>query len=661
MQPLAYPVDNATLTQVWEIFILEGKLDWPDKTIADPAILRSWQRCIYRLDPKTRPRPNKASHQVLESILKAQANLISVATPFMEDIHQFIEGSGCAILLSDGTACVHTLVGDPGSVAALEELGLGRGTYWAEGQLGTNALGMTLFEAMPILAIGPEHFIAECHHLSSAAAPIHDVRGRIIGIISIVGPASSGSPHMLALVMAAARAISNQLHADWFLEEANLHLTEVNTVLGAISEAVIAWDESGLIHHANAKVADILHLNPAAIVGRPLADALELPHNLARAVENNQELRDEEVTFRVNDRAITCLVSLRLIGEGTTPPAGYIVMLRPIEQVRQLVHQQMGTQATLTLDDLNSQSVRMREVFRQARIAARGRAPVLIQGEGGVGKNHLARAIHNDSQRADKPFIVIDCRAIPHELMASEFLGRARGTGILGRPSKFELAHGGTLMLDQVESLSLELQTALLRVLETGHVMRLGAAQPIQLDVRIMAATTANLEQQVAEESFISHLYYRFGVFNITIPPVRERLEDVPLIAERFLARISGRDDQAYWIDEEALAILRRYPWPGNVREMESALERAISQSHDGVIRVVDLPQGVRSGRVITTASPLPAPVLSVADAEREAIIRAGQASRGRLSEMAEQLGIGRTTLWRKMKRHHITAEDFKQ
>lgn len=660
MQPLAYPVDNEMLTLAWESFMIEGQLDWPTRASADPAILRSWQRCIFRLDPRTRPRPNKASHQVLESILKAQANLVTVATPFMEDIHQFIEGSGCAILLADGTACIHTLVGDADAVAALEEAGLGRGTYWAEGQMGTNALSMTLFEAMPILVIGPEHFIADCHHLASAAAPIHDIRGRIAGIMAIVGPTESGSPHMLALVMAAARAISNQLQADWFLGEANLHLTEVNTVLGAISEAVIAWGESGLIHHANAKVAEILDLNPAAIVGRPLDDTLELPLNLARAIQDNREVQDEEVTFRVNGRPITCLASLRPIGEGAMPPAGYIVMLRPIEQVRQLVHQQMGTQATLTLDDLSSQSIRMREVLRQARIAARGTAPVLIQGEGGVGKNHLARAIHNDSYRADKPFIVIDCRAIPHELMASEFLGLERGTGILGRPSKFELAHGGTLLLDQVESLSLELQTALLRVLETGHVMRLGGARPIQLDVRIMAATTANMEQLVAEDSFISHLYYRFGVFNITIPPVRERLEDVPLIAERFLARISSQDDQAYWIDEEALAILRRYPWPGNVREMESVLERAISQSHNEVIRVVDLPEGVRSGRVITTASPQPQPILSVADAEREAIIRAGRACQGRVSQMAEQLGIGRTTLWRKMKLLHITAEDFK-
>jgi transcriptional activator for dhaKLM operon len=302
----------------------------------------------------------------------------------------------------------------------------------------------------------------------------------------------------------------------------------------------------------------------------------------------------------------------------------------------------------------------MREVIRQARIAARGAAPVLIRGEGGVGKNHLARAIHNESKRSDRAFIVIDCRAIPHELMAAEFLGHARGTGILGQPSKFELAHGGTLLLDQIESLSLELQTALLRVLETGYVMRLGGSQPIQLDVRIMSATTADLERRVAEGSFISHLYYRFGVFNIHIPPVRERIDDIPLIAERFLARIGQRDERALWIDDEAMAILCRYPWPGNVREMESALERAVAHSQDGMVRAVNLPEVVRSGRVITAESPQAEPVLSVSEAEREAIIRAGQATHGHVADMAEKLGIGRTTLWRKMKHFNISPADFK-
>jgi transcriptional activator for dhaKLM operon len=176
-----------------------------------------------------------------------------------------------------------------------------------------------------------------------------------------------------------------------------------------------------------------------------------------------------------------------------------------------------------------------------------------------------------------------------------------------------------------------------------------------------MAATSEDLEADVSEGSFLSHLYYRFGVFNTTIPPLRERAEDLPLLAERFLARITQRDSRAAWIDDEAMAILRRYPWPGNVRELESVLERALHQSSDGSIRAADLPESVRKGRVMTPMSVQPEPLLSMFDAEREAIIRAGWANQGRVSEMAHNLQIGRTTLWRKMKRHNISPEQFKR
>lgn len=158
----------------------------------------------------------------------------------------------------------------------------------------------------------------------------------------------------------------------------------------------------------------------------------------------------------------------------------------------------------------------------------------------------------------------------------------------------------------------------------------------------------------------MSHLYYRFGVFHIQIPPLRERTEDIPLLAERFLARITQSQARASWIDDGALEILKRYPWPGNVRELESVLERAINHSQDGIIRTANLPEVVRSGRVITSGSPQPEPVLSMEEAEREAIIRAGWACEGHVTEMAQQLGIGRTTLWRKMKNLSIRPEDFK-
>lgn len=661
MQPTNYPIRHKTLAKFWHGFMETGQTQAVGGAQPDPAVLQSWLRCSPRFDPRTPPRPTTLKEQALASFLKIQKDLLAIAVPYMEDIHQFIEGSNSAILLADGTACVLAMVGDSSAVSLVQTMGLGLGTYWAEGQLGTNALGMTLVDVMPVQVVGAEHYFQAYHHLCTTAAPIHDINGRIIGIIGIVGLAEQATSHTLSLVMAAARAIGNQLQANLYLEEANRRLTEVNTVLGAISEGVVSWNEAGKINHVNDQAARLLQLDITAVLGQPVEAALKLPAIITENMQKTAELHDAEATFEVNSQPVNALVSLRPIDEGKAEPVGYIMMLRPIEQVRQLVHQQVGTQAALTLEDIPAQSAAMRQVLRQAAVAARGTAPVLLRGEGGVGKNHFGRAIHNASSRADKPFITINCRAIPHELMVSEFLGYEESGNSSGRPSKFELANGGTLLLDQIENLSLEMQAALLQVIETGHTMRLRGTRSISVNVRIIAATSNRLEQYVADGNFMRQLYYRFGVFNLYVPALRDRLEDIPLLAERFLARLTQRKEQAMWLNDQALDALNHYPWPGNVRELENVLERAIHHSQDGTIRKEDLPDMVQSGRVITAESPQPQPVITTAEAEREAIIRAGWACQGRINEMAQQLKIGRTTLWRKMKALDISPQQFKR
>jgi transcriptional activator for dhaKLM operon len=206
----------------------------------------------------------------------------------------------------------------------------------------------------------------------------------------------------------------------------------------------------------------------------------------------------------------------------------------------------------------------------------------------------------------------------------------------------------------------LEVQAALVQVIETAHVMRIGSIRPIPVNVRIIATTSDDLATLVADGSFNSHLYYRFGVFNIEIPPLRDRKDDIPVLAERFLTRLSPNKTPNITIDEESMRILCRYPWPGNVREFEMVLERAVHLGQDNIIHLVDLPEQVRNGRVLTTPSPKTEPILTRAEAEREAILRAGWACQGRITEMAGQLGIGRTTLWRKMKHLNITPDAFK-
>jgi transcriptional activator for dhaKLM operon len=666
MLPTDIGIPDEAIAAAWRSFIESGRLDVIEAARMDPAIVRSWRRCVSRFNPLARPYATPIGRNALTSIMRAQQDLITIAMPFIEDIHQFTEGSGYAILLADGAACILLVGGDHPAVTAAARLGLRQGAYWSENNAGTNALGLVLLEAMPIQVVGAEHYFEFLHAVVTAAAPIHDVRGRVIGLLGMVGPLNATPPfygatsHTLGLVMSAARAIGNQLQANWYLEEANQHLSQVNAILGAITEGVIVWGQEGEIRHVNEQAGAMLQLNPRAVVGRPLSDVLRLPAELTTAIQAGSALHDVELSVQAFDRDVRCLVTLRPIYEAGPQPVSYVALLSPIEYVRQIVQQQYGAQTGLSIEDVQADSAGMRRVVRQARTAARGTAPVLIQGEGGVGKNLLARAIHNDGPRAGKPFIDINCRAIPHELMTSEILGHEQDTNTRGRPSKFELAEGGTLLLDQIENLSLELQAALLHVIETRHVTRLGSSLPIPINVRIIGATSTNLEDLVAQGSFLPHLYYRFGVFKIEVPPLRERVEDIPLLAERFLARQTAREDRAVWIEDETVRFLTRYPWPGNVRELESTLEQAMSQSRDNVIRPGDLPESVRRGRVLAGRHPLAQPVISVDEAEREAILRAGWASAGRVVEMARILGIGRSTLWRKMKRFDIAPEIFK-
>ena len=660
MLPTGFNVPPETIRRIWRTFTETGRISADDAALIDPAVVRSWRRCIVRTNPLADFRPQPINPTALASIVRGQQDLITIATPFIEDIHQFTESSDYAILLADGAGCILAIGGDSHALDKASSLGFRAGTYWSEGTAGTNALGLVLQEATAIQIVGAEHYFRVLHGIVTAGAPIHDVRGRIIGVLGMVGSVETATSHTLALVMAAARAVGNQLQANWSLEEANQHLSEVNTIVGAITEGVIVWNQQGEIRQVNAQAGEMLRINPRAAVGRALADVLALPGEVREAIEQGDELADVELTLPMAGRDVRCMLTLRPIFEAGPLPVSYVALLSPIEHVRQIAQQQYGAQTTLSIEDVQAVSGAMRRVVRQARTAARGLAPVLVRGEGGVGKNLLARAIHNDGPRAGGPFIDINCQAIPHELMPREILGHEQDTNTRGQPSKFELAEGGTLLLDEIENLSLELQAALLHVIETRHVMRLGSSTPIPVDARIIATSTANLEDLVAQGSFLSHLYYRFGVFKIDVPSLRERVEDIPLLAERFLARQTARESRAMWIEDEAGVTLGRYPWPGNVRELESVLERAMSQCRDGVIRATDLPEAVRDGRVLSGHYPLARPVISVGEAEREAILRAGWASRGRVTEMARLLGIGRSTLWRKMKALDISPATFK-
>ena len=307
--------------------------------------------------------------------------------------------------------------------------------------------------------------------------------------------------------------------------------------------------------------------------------------------------------------------------------------------------------------DLVSKNPRMVEIFDLVREIASQRSTVLLQGDSGTGKELVARAIHFSGDRGERPFVAVSCAALAETLLESELFGHEKGsfTGALAqRKGKFEMADGGTLFLDEIGDISPKLQVDLLRALQERRFFRVGGATEVAVDVRVIAATHRDLATDVREGRFRDDLYYRLNVINIRIPPLRERIEDVPLLAQEFLDRLAhelGREVSG--ISEEALRLLMDHDWPGNVRELENAVERALVTCKSGVLGAVDFAFLSRPAAAPGAGSSLP-PGLTLQEMEKDYIAATLARLSGNVKAAAEALGIDRSTLYEKIKRYDI-------
>ncbi|MDD3619912.1 MAG: sigma-54 dependent transcriptional regulator [Desulfobulbaceae bacterium] len=282
---------------------------------------------------------------------------------------------------------------------------------------------------------------------------------------------------------------------------------------------------------------------------------------------------------------------------------------------------------------------------------------ILITGESGTGKELAAAGIHRKSRRADKPFVRINCAAIPEGLMESELFGHEKGafTGAHARkPGKFELADGGTMLLDEIGELPLPLQAKLLRVLQESSYERVGGTGTVRVDVRILCATAKNLEEEVRRGNFRQDLYYRLNVIPLVMPPLRDRKEDIPALANHFLHEFSIKRGIALGIRQDAMQLLIDYAYPGNVRELRNIIERASVLAPEAVITVKDLPADLSPAGKFEAPETHCTLAEALARAEKELVLKALARVQGRRAEAADLLGISRKNLWEKMKLHGI-------
>jgi DNA-binding NtrC family response regulator len=330
-----------------------------------------------------------------------------------------------------------------------------------------------------------------------------------------------------------------------------------------------------------------------------------------------------------------------------------IIKVKNLQRENSILRKKLSRQ--YCFHDVISKNARMRQILELARDVSGLRSTVLIQGESGTGKEMIARVLHYAGERASKPFVAVSCAALAETLLESELFGHEKGafTGAMQqKQGKFEMADGGTIFLDEIGDISAKLQVDLLRVLQERSFYRVGGSQEVRVDVRVIAATHVDLHQAVAEGKFRDDLYYRLNVIEIRIPPLRERREDIPLLANHFLERLShelGKDISE--ISEGAMSILLDYNWPGNVRELENTVERAMVTCRGRVLAEEDFSFLMRNGMRKAFSFPAGA---SLQDMEKQLIMATLQRTDGNIKESASILGIDRSTLYEKIKRYEI-------
>ncbi|HEY2018033.1 MAG TPA: sigma-54 dependent transcriptional regulator [Bryobacteraceae bacterium] len=330
-----------------------------------------------------------------------------------------------------------------------------------------------------------------------------------------------------------------------------------------------------------------------------------------------------------------------------------IIKVKNLQRENTILRKKLSRQ--YSVNDVISKNPRMQEILNLAHEISSLRSTVLVRGESGTGKEMVARAIHNSGDRASRPFVAVSCAALAETLLESELFGHEKGafTGAAQQKrGKFEMADGGTIFLDEIGDISPKLQVDLLRVLQERCFYRVGGSEEVRVDVRVIAATHVNLQQAVAEGKFRDDLYYRLNVIEIRIPPLRERREDVPLLARHFMERLShelGKDIGE--ISESALKTLMDYNWPGNVRELENAVERAMVTCRGTELTGDDFSFLAQNG--VSKSWSVPAG-MTLADMEKLLIAATLERTGGNIKESASLLGIDRSTLYEKIKRYEI-------
>lgn len=436
---------------------------------------------------------------------------------------------------------------------------------------------------------------------------------------------------------------------------------EQEAIINHITDGLLVLDRSGVLRYINAPAGRILGINPRTGIGRVFRDLIDFEPIIGPIFETGEGYADRELRIRTSRGELHLIDTAVPIRDTSGRVVSIVNTFREMAQVRRLSQRLAGDRARYRFTDVLGPSRQMREAVAMGRRATLSDATVLLCGESGTGKEIFAQAIHNDGRRATGAFVAVNCAALPRDLIESEMFGYAPGsfTGAdkAGRPGRFEIASGGTIFLDEISEMPLDVQAKLLRVLQERQVTRIGDTESIAIDVRVVAAANRNLQALVDAQAFRADLFYRLNVVRIDLPPLRERRDDISDLVEETLRRCCAALHRPVPVlAPRAVLQLQTCDWPGNVRQLQNVIERLVNASDADAITEVPS-DWLADGRDKGPAAPAvsePGAVLSLEQAERQAIRAALDVTGRNVTRSAALLGVARPTLYAKMKRYGL-------
>ena len=632
----------------------------------EPHVTRSWYRCLreYGIEPSTPRQIAMLNSQSLKELQQRMGELLPVARAEMESLYEQIAGSGFAVILSDTQGAVLTTITDPTLQREFRQAGLSLGALWDERHEGTNGIGTCLAEGCPVTVHREEHFRGYNLSLSCSGAPILDPHGSIIAVLDASTANSSDSRliqrHTMALVNMSAHLISRWNFLNEFSQSWILRFHSRPEFVGLLHEALVAMDGAGHILAVNESA--LLQLGCStrkALVG----ESIEKFFQFDFATLERRAQFEPSTIWPVRDLAH----GRRFFAIARAPlraAARTLELAAPNTRAAKVEAARNGRGQHHVGED-----AQMRKNLTVGKQLFAKQVPILLQGATGTGKEAFAKALHHSGLWFDKPFVTVNCAAIPESLIESELFGYTRGafTGAVkeGRVGKILQSNGGSLFLDEIGDMPLMLQTRLLRVIEEREVVPLGSDLAIPVSLHVISATHRDIRRMIQEGEFREDLYYRLNGITLHLPPLRDRSDKADLIST--LLR-EENTQESIEIAEDAFQKLLDYAWPGNIRQLRNALRTASALCRDGIIRLSNLPQEIlhTDGRSLAPTSDarsaeppaaMSLPSAALRDAECAALLRELERMHWNISRTAQALGISRNTLYRKIHKHNIVLE----